>query len=119
MDTKLHLIPTFHHDIAYLRPESWYTERATAILDKALQLMEKMESYLGIAPKTYDPWVSTTIVDNQYHDFETFLGDIDVLVVMVHHSHLDKNIALVENKLVFDTRNCRLNWPESNDVAYL
>ena len=84
-----------------------------------LQLMEKMESYLGVAPKTYDPWVTTTIVDNQYHDFETFLGNIDVLVVMVHHSHLDKHIALVENKLVFDTRNCRLNWPDSNDVAFL
>ena len=84
-----------------------------------LQLMEKMEAYLGEAPKTYDPWVSTTIVDNQYHDFEQFLNDIDVMVVMVHHSHLDENIALVENKLVFDTRNCGLVWPDSNRVAYL
>ena len=28
-----------------------------------LQLIEKMEAYLGEAPKSYDPWVSTTIVN--------------------------------------------------------
>lgn len=84
-----------------------------------LQLMEKMEAHLAPAPKTYDPWVSGTIVDNQYHDFEQFLKDIDVMVVMVHHSHLDENIALVQDKLVFDTRNCRLSWPDSNKVDFL
>lgn len=84
-----------------------------------LQLIEKMEAYLGEPPKTFDPWVSTTIVDNQYHDFEEFLNDIDMLVVMVHHSHLDKNLAKVQNKVIFDTRNCRLTWDESNQVSFL
>lgn len=84
-----------------------------------LQLIEKMEAYLGEAPKSYDPWVSTTIVDNQYHDFEQFLNDVDVLVVMVHHSHLDENLSKVQNKVVFDTRNCRLNWDSSNKVSAL
>lgn len=84
-----------------------------------LQLMEKMASYLAQPPKTYDPMVAATIVDGQYHDFEQFLNDIDVMVVMVHHSHLDANIAEVENKLVFDTRNCHLSWADSNQVYYL
>lgn len=84
-----------------------------------LQLIEKMEKYLAEAPKTYDPWVSTTIVDNQYHDFDAFLSDIDLLVVMVHHSHLDEHLNLIQNKIVFDTRNCRLNWDESNQVSFL
>ena len=84
-----------------------------------LQLMEKMEAYLANAPKTYDPMVSTTIVDGQYHDFDAFLNDIDVLVVMVHHSHLDEALEKVQNKIVFDTRNCRLNWADSNKVSYL
>lgn len=84
-----------------------------------LQLMEKMDSYLAQAPKTYDPMVATTIVDGQYHDFDQFLQDIDVLVVMVHHSHLDENLEKVQNKLVFDTRNCRLPWAESNQVHLL
>lgn len=84
-----------------------------------LQLMEKMDSYLAQPPKTYDPMVSTTIVDGQYKDFDQFLSDIDVMVVMVHHSHLDANLEKVQGKLVFDTRNCRLTWPEGNQVYSL
>lgn len=84
-----------------------------------LQLIEKMEAYLGTAPKTYDPWVSTTIVDNQYHDFEQFLKDIDILVIMVHHTHLDENLSKIHDKVVFDTRNCRLGWDDSNKVSTL
>lgn len=84
-----------------------------------LQLMEKMDSYLAQPPKTYDPMVSTTIVDGQYKDFDQFLSDIDVMVVMVHHSHLDANLEKVQAKLVFDTRNCRLTWPEGNQVYSL
>lgn len=53
MEPKLHLIPTFHHDIAYLRPESWYTERATAILDKAIELMEADEHYTFTVEQVY------------------------------------------------------------------
>lgn len=84
-----------------------------------LQLIEKMEGYLAYSPKTYDPMVSTTIADNQYHDFKQFLDDIDVLVIMVHHSHLDQNVNFVQNKLIFDTRNCGLNWEKGNQVYYL
>lgn len=84
-----------------------------------LQLMEKMEAYLANPPKTYDPMVSTTIVDGQYHDFDAFLNDIDIMVVMVHHSHLDAYLEKVQNKVVFDTRNCKLSWPETTKVFYL
>lgn len=31
MSTKIHVIPTFHHDIAYLEPEETYTIWATEI----------------------------------------------------------------------------------------
>lgn len=84
-----------------------------------LQLMEKMEAYLANPPKTYDPMVATTIVDGQYHDFDAFLNDIDVMVVMVHHSHLDKQLEKVQGKVVFDTRNCHLNWSDSNKLYFL
>lgn len=84
-----------------------------------LQLIEKMEMHLAQAPKTYDPMVSRTIVEGQYHDFGQFLQDIDVLVVMVHHAHLDNNLQQVQNKIVFDTRNCCLSWPESDQVYSL
>ena len=84
-----------------------------------LQLLERMEACLAQPPKTSDPMVATTIVDGQYHDFDAFLQDIDVLVVMVHHGHLDEQLDKVRNKLVFDTRNCRLNWADTNKVYFL
>ena len=81
--------------------------------------MDKMRACLAPAPKTYDPMVSASIVPNQYQDFETFLKDIDLLVVMVHHTHLDENLDKVTGKVIFDTRNCRLPWDSSNRVSLL
>lgn len=50
---NLHFIPTFHHDIAYLRPESWYTETAVKILDRAIALMEEDENYTYTVEQAY------------------------------------------------------------------
>ena len=63
--------------------------------------------------------VNQTIVEKQYHNFEAFLKDIKIMVVMIHHAHLDQSIAAVQNKVILDTRNCALSWPESNRVIYL
>lgn len=46
-------MPTFHHDIAYLKPEKWYTEKATTILDDALQLLEKDANYTFTVEQAY------------------------------------------------------------------
>lgn len=78
-----------------------------------LQLLEKLFGHT-VLPKAYDPMVSITLVDNQYRDFDEFLGDIDLLVIMVHHSHLDENLYKVDQKVIFDTRNCNVAWPSSN-----
>ncbi|MBQ4354356.1 MAG: hypothetical protein IJC71_05625 [Clostridia bacterium] len=51
--TALHFIPTFHHDIAYLRPESWYTATAVRILDRAVSLMEQDENYTFTVEQAY------------------------------------------------------------------
>ena len=54
MNDKIHhLIPTFHHDIAYLRPESWYTETATRILDKAISIMQENSDYTYTVEQAY------------------------------------------------------------------
>ena len=45
---KAYLVPTFHHDIAYLRPEAEYTARCLEILDEALS------SYLTVANVTQE-----------------------------------------------------------------
>ncbi len=53
MSTKIHVVPTFHHDIAYLHPECYYTELATRILDQALAFMEQDETYTFTVEQAY------------------------------------------------------------------
>lgn len=84
-----------------------------------LQLIEKMNAYLAESPKCYDPMVKTKITDKQYFDFYEFLKEVKVVVVMVHHNHLDENVNEIQNKLVFDTRNCNIKWAATNRIYLL
>lgn len=52
-NAKIHVVPTFHHDIAYLKPERDYTEKAIAIVDKALSLMEEDPAYTFTVEQAY------------------------------------------------------------------
>lgn len=70
-----------------------------------LQLLEKMDEHLAFGVKTFDPWVKTAVVPDQVMDFEEFLSEIDICVVMVGHSHLKENMDLISRKLILDTRN--------------
>lgn len=69
-----------------------------------LQLLESQARHLAQPLKTYDPFVSNDIVDNQYHDFDKFLNDIDMVVIMVGHNEIKDSIDKLKNKIVFDTR---------------
>ena len=78
-----------------------------------LQLLESMKRHLASGIKVYDPWVKSTIVANQYHDFDNFLSEIDIVVIMVGHTQIKENLEKLNNKLVLDTRNiCK------NDTVY-
>lgn len=70
-----------------------------------LQLLDCMRRHLAQGIKVYDPYVKKIIVKNQYTDFESFLSDIDLLVVMVGHKHLVNNQDMLKEKLIFDTKN--------------
>ena len=70
-----------------------------------LQLLDKMAENLSPGLKVYDPWVKKTIVENQYNDFDTFLNDVDLVIVMVGHDHLKENEAKFANKIILDTQN--------------
>lgn len=54
--------------------------------------------------KTYDPFIIQNVVDNQYHDLDEFLSDIDLVVIMVNHNEIKENIDKLKGKVVFDTR---------------
>ena len=70
-----------------------------------LQLLDCMRKHLARGIKVYDPYVKNIIVPNQCLDFEEFLSEIDLLVVMVAHEHLIRNQNMVKGKVVFDTKN--------------
>jgi len=70
-----------------------------------LQLLETMEKHLATGLKVYDPFVKTIIVNNQYQDFDTFLNDVNLVVIMVAHDEIKEQINKLKGKVVLDTRN--------------
>lgn len=69
-----------------------------------LQMLECMKKHLAVGVKVYDPYVKRNIVKNQYHDFDEFLKDIDIVVLLVSHQEIKKNMDKIKNKIILDTR---------------
>lgn len=70
-----------------------------------LQLLESQERHLATGLKVYDPFVLKDVVDNQYHDLDEFLNDVDMVVVMVKHDEIKDNIGKLKEKVVLDCHN--------------
>ena len=70
-----------------------------------LQLLECQERHLANPLKVYDPYITKDIVENQYHDLDQFLEDIDLVVVMVKHDEIKNNQDKLLGKIVLDTQN--------------
>ena len=70
-----------------------------------LQLLDVIEKRGLDSPAVYDPMVTKELVSRQYHDFDDFLNDVDMVVVLVGHTHLKENVVKIEGKIVLDTRN--------------
>ncbi|MGM0842294.1 MAG: nucleotide sugar dehydrogenase [Bacillota bacterium] len=70
-----------------------------------LQLLQRMDEHLAFGVKVFDPFVKQRIVDHQFMNFEDFLNEIEILVIMVGHDHIKNNMNLVKDKLVLDTKN--------------
>lgn len=70
----------------------------------ALQLLESQKKHLGYPLKVYDPFIESDIVENQYHDLNQFLSDIDFIVIMAGHDEIQENMNKLHSKAVLDTR---------------
>lgn len=70
-----------------------------------LQMIECMEKHLANGVKVYDPFIKNDIVENQYHDFDKFLDDVDIVVILVSHDEIKENMDKLKGKIVLDTRN--------------
>lgn len=69
-----------------------------------LQLLQCMKKHLAHGAKVYDPWVKRTIVEHQYHNFDTFLHDVDMVVILVGHSEIKEKLNCLRDKIILDTR---------------
>jgi len=70
-----------------------------------LQLLKRMDEHLAYGVKVFDPFVKERIVDHQFMNFEDFINEIEILVIMVAHDHIKDNIDLIKDKIILDTRN--------------
>lgn len=70
-----------------------------------LQLLERMDEHLAFGVKVYDPFIKERIVDHQFMNFEDFLNEIEILVIITAHDHIKSNLDLVKDKLILDTKN--------------
>lgn len=69
-----------------------------------LQLLECQEKHLAPGLKVYDPYIKADIVKNQYHDFDKFLEDSELVVILVGHDEIKENMDKLKGKIVLDTR---------------
>lgn len=75
-----------------------------------LQLLDNLKGHLAFGMKSYDPYIKRKIVDDQVLDFDQFLSEIELLVIMVGHDDLVKNMDKIKDKVILDTRNiCKLD----------
>lgn len=70
-----------------------------------LQLLESQERHLAPGLKVYDPFIKKDMVANQYHDLDTFLAAVDLVVIMVKHDEIKQNMEKLKDKTVLDCHN--------------
>ena len=70
-----------------------------------LQLLESQERHLATGLKVYDPFVTKDVVDNQYHDLDEFLSEVDMVVIMVKHNEIKDNVEKLKDKVILDCHN--------------
>ena len=59
--------------------------------------------------KVYDPWIAREVVGQQYHNFDKFLDDVDLVVLMVKHTQIRENMDKLTDKIILDCHNiCNL-----------
>ncbi len=70
-----------------------------------LQLLERQARHLGAGLKVYDPLITGDVVANQYHDLDSFLAAVDLVVVMVKHDEIRREAEKLSDKVVLDCQN--------------
>ena len=71
-----------------------------------LQLLDIQERHLASPLKTFDPYFTEkAIVKNQMLDFDQFLSEVEMVVIMVKHDHIKQNWDKLKDKVILDCHN--------------
>ena len=70
-----------------------------------LQLLDIFEKYNIDTFKVYDPFIKEKKFEGQVMELESFLNEIDLVIVLVSHDEIKNNQELLKEKVVYDTRN--------------
>ena len=70
-----------------------------------LQLLDCQARHLAEPLKVYDPFIEKDIIQNQYHDLDVFLSDIDLVVIMVKHDEIKGCWDKLKGKIILDCHN--------------
>lgn len=68
-----------------------------------LQLLESQKRHLAAPLKCYDPYLENNrLIESQYDNFEEFLNDVDMVVIMVKHEHIKLQWEKLRGKIILD-----------------
>jgi len=70
-----------------------------------LQLLESQKRHLAPGLKVYDPYIKKELVENQYFDFDEFVRDTDLIVIMVKHDEIRRRMDDIAGKVILDCHN--------------
>ena len=71
-----------------------------------LQMLDIQERHLARPLKSFDPFFTNKeIVPNQILDFDQFLNEVDMVVIMVKHDHIKQNWDKLKGKVILDCHN--------------
>ena len=70
-----------------------------------LQLLDIFEKYNIDDVKIYDPFIKEKKFEGQVMDLDNFLNGTELVAVLVSHDEIRNNEELLNNKIVYDTRN--------------
>jgi UDP-N-acetyl-D-mannosaminuronic acid dehydrogenase len=71
-----------------------------------LQMIDIQERHLARPLKSFDPFFTQKeIVKNQILDFDQFLNEVDMVVIMVKHDHIKQNWDKLRGKVILDCHN--------------
>lgn len=70
-----------------------------------LEKLERLNNGWDKQVKVYDPYINEKIMDCVETDFDHFIDNSELIVIMTGHTHIKNNSDRLDGKLVLDTKN--------------